>query len=118
MRVCVECHRLTESTRCEKHRKAKRKAEDARRPSSSQRGYDARWRKTRAAYLSLHPVCEDEAGCIEPATDVHHLDGQGPKGERGHDHSNLQALCHAHHSRVTAREQPGGWSTSGVGFPD
>lgn len=77
------------------------------RPSSSQRGYDAKWRKTRKAYLTAHPYCET---CGEPATDVHHLDGCGPLGPFGHDHRNLQALCHFCHSQETAVAQPGGWN--------
>jgi 5-methylcytosine-specific restriction protein A len=96
-------------TRCERHRKEKRRREDKRRPSAAKRGYDAKWRKTRAAYLKAFPICEEEHGCIEWATDVHHLDGLGPMGPRGHDWENLQALCHRHHSEETARSQPGGW---------
>lgn len=114
LRVCAEpnCPELTTSTRCPAHTKAKRRAEDKRRPNARQRGYDSHWQRTRAEYLRLHPVCEDQRGCIEPATDVHHLDGRGPKGPKGHDHSNLQALCHAHHSSLTAQLQPGGFNTS------
>lgn len=77
------------------------------RPSSAQRGYDAEWRKTRAAFLATHPICEDEAGCIEPATDVDHIDGSGPLGNN--DWSNLRALCHSHHSKKTYRSEGGGF---------
>lgn len=80
-----------------------------RRPSAARRGYNARWQRTRARTLSERATCEHE-GCDLPATDVHHLDGLGPQGPRGHDPANLQALCHPHHSQVTAREQPGGWA--------
>lgn len=44
------------------------------------------------------------------ATEVHHRDGLGPLGSRGHDFDNLQALTHACHSRITAINQPGGWN--------
>ena len=110
MRVCAEpgCPRLATDTRCEEHRKAKRRREDKRRPSSRQRGYDAQWERTRDEYRRRYPHCE-EPGCHEAATDVHHLDGLGPLGPRGHDWSNLVSLCHAHHSRITATEQPGGF---------
>jgi hypothetical protein len=39
------------------------------------------------------------------ATDVHHVEGKGPH----HDNSDrvLRQMSHAHHSRVTAREQSG-----------
>jgi 5-methylcytosine-specific restriction protein A len=111
-RVCAEpgCPTLTEQTRCERHRKAKRRQEDKRRPNARQRGYDERWQRTRAAYLATFPICQHPDGCLISATDVHHLDGQGPLGERGHDWSNLQGLCHAHHSKVTATEQKAGWN--------
>lgn len=99
------CPTLTWSNRCDEHQ---REAE-AKRGSSVERGYDTAWRRTRAAYLKAHPYCQDHGGCIAPATDVHHLDGLGPKGPQGHDWQNLQGLCHAHHSRITAREV-GGWN--------
>ena len=80
------------------------------RPSASRRGYDAKWMQTRRSYLSAFPICQWHEGCIREATDVHHLDGQGPKGDKGHDWGNLQGLCHSHHSRLTATEQPGGFN--------
>lgn len=112
LRPCAEpgCPSLTRSTRCDEHRKARRRASDAKRPSAAQRGYDAKWRRTRGEYLRTHPICEDEAGCIQVATDVDHIDGLGPKGPRGHDDENLRALCHSHHSQRTARDQAGGWN--------
>lgn len=110
--VCVEpgCPELTESPRCEAHDRRARREREAGRPSATARGYDAEWRRTRAAFLQSHPICEDPEVCIEPATDVDHVDGLGPKGPRGHDPNNLRALCHSHHSRRTARDQPGGWN--------
>lgn len=119
MKVCVEpqCPELTDETRCEKHRLEKRRREDRRRVRTQNYG-DAQWRKTRAAFLRLHPVCQDPEGCIKRATDVHHLDGLGHAGPKGHDFGNLEALCHSHHSRRTAKEKPAGWNTSGVGWPE
>ena len=115
MRVCATpgCPTLTDSTRCEPCRRGKRRVEDRRRPNSRKRGYDKQWERTRAAFLRAHPTCQDRNGCILKATDVHHLDGQGPNGPRGHDWDNLRALCHPHHSRVTSREQPGGFRGGG-----
>lgn len=75
------------------------------RPSANARGYTAHWQRTRARYLHTHPHCE-HPHCTTPAQDVHHLDGQGPQGPRGHDPDNLQALCHSHHSQVTAAARP------------
>lgn len=110
LRPCAThgCPTLTRSTYCDSCRKANRKPDT--RPSASQRGYGAKWRRTRAEYLRTHPICESEHGCIQPATDVDHIDGQGPKGPKGHDADNLRALCHSHHSQRTARDQPGGWN--------
>ncbi len=106
LRVCTSCGSLEE---CDCKARAKRKA-DKRRPNARARGYDNRWEATRSRYLSSHMTCQDEMGCIEAATDVHHLDGLGPKGAMGHDFSNLQALCKAHHSQITSHQQPGGWN--------
>lgn len=79
------------------------------RPSARARGYDTKWERTRAEYLRSHPLCQDEAGCIQRATDVDHIDGLGPKGPRGHDPSNLRSLCHSHHSQKTYRSEGGGF---------
>jgi 5-methylcytosine-specific restriction protein A len=86
------------------------------RRTSQRKGYDAGWRKARAAYLRAHPLCEC-AECeavpipLRPAaTEVDHIDGLGPLGPRGYDWSNLRAMTKAHHSRETARNQPGGWN--------
>jgi 5-methylcytosine-specific restriction protein A len=112
LRPCTQpgCPTLVATGYCDQHTKERRRASDAKRPSASQRGYDAKWRRTRADYLRTHPICEDPEGCIAPATDVHHLDGLGPNGPRGHDHQNLESRCHSHHSQETAREQRGGWN--------
>ncbi len=75
---------------------------DEQRGTAAQRGYGGRWQRVRLNYLRMHPlcVCCHEAGRVEPATDVHHLI---PKRSGGSDEdSNLQALCHACHSKVTA----------------
>lgn len=101
--VCAEpgCPELTDSTRCETHRRAKRRADDRRRPSASRRGYDARWRAFAKDYLARHPACQ-WAGCTAPATEVDHRDGQGPLGPHGYDEANLAGLCKPHHSTKTA----------------
>jgi len=95
---------------CGAHRLEARRASDAKRPSARQRGYDSKWEKTRKAYLKANPYCvECDVSFLSRATDVDHIDGLGPNGPRGHDWSNLRALCHSHHSQRTARDQPGGW---------
>ncbi|MDT0305077.1 HNH endonuclease signature motif containing protein [Streptomonospora wellingtoniae] len=85
------------------------------RPTARQKGYNRRWERTRTAYLHEHPYCECDQCAALPvllrplAEHVHHKDGLGPLGPRGHDWDNLQALTHSHHSRETAHDQPGGW---------
>lgn len=125
-RVCSEagCTELTDGAKCEQHRLAGRRTADRRRPGAWARGYNARWERTRRAYIREHPRCEHPT-CSELATDVDHIDGLGPTGPRGHDWPNLQALCHSHHSVKTAaqdgafgrRRAPGG-GTPTPGTPD
>ena len=108
-RVCTDpdCGTLVKGGgRCPTHR-----PKDTR-PSAAQRGYDARWRATRARFLHRFPDCQ-WADCIAPATDVHHLDGLGPTGPAGYDETNLVSLCHSHHSRITGHLQPGGVARDG-----
>lgn len=98
-RVCAEpgCHALIRAgARCPTHDTGR--PVDTR-PPAAHRGYNARWRRTRARHLRAHPDCEV---CDQPATQVHHLDGAGPLAPAGHDPENLQALCHSCHSRITA----------------
>jgi len=79
------------------------------RGSSTTQGYGASWRRLRLATLQAEPLCRacKAEGRITPATDVDHIT---PRKQGGTDHpSNLQALCHAHHSRKTSREDGGGW---------
>jgi 5-methylcytosine-specific restriction protein A len=69
------------------------------RPTATQRGYDAKWRRIRAAFLKAHPYCE-EPGCLEVANTVDHVDGSGPRGNNSW--ANLRAYCPKHHNRKTA----------------
>jgi len=83
-----------------------RQQQDQARGSACSRGYDARWRKARAAYLASHPLCvwcQDE-GRLEPAVVVDHV--RPHKGDPGlfWDEQNWQALCKPHHDRKTARQ--------------
>lgn len=68
------------------------------RASAHKRGYDEEWEAIRAAKLAKDPFCEEE-GCDDLAIDVHH---KIPKRDGGTNHrSNLQSLCHSHHSKKT-----------------
>jgi 5-methylcytosine-specific restriction protein A len=72
--------------------------------SASSRGYGARWRKLRAAFLRSHPLCAEctRRGRINAATTVDHVKPKHLGG--GDEWSNLQALCDEHHKRKTGRE--------------
>jgi 5-methylcytosine-specific restriction enzyme A len=119
VKVCgaFRCPELTRGAYCEIHERERRSASAKRRRRSPEQlayagvGAAGRaWRKARAEYVRLHPICDDESGCIAPTEHVHHLDGEGPLGARGLDPSNFQGLCASHHNRKTAREAPGGWN--------
>jgi 5-methylcytosine-specific restriction protein A len=80
--------------------------EEHARGTARQRGYDAKWERTRRAFLAANPDC---VRCGAPATEAHHRDGLGPLGPNGHEHWNLEALCKSHHSSETASTRdPGG----------
>lgn len=82
---------------------------DTTRGTASQRGYGSRWQRFRLSYLADHPLCVKclKLGLTVEATDVDHLDGEGPSGPRGYDETNLQALCGPCHSRKTVRQDGG-----------
>ena len=98
------CHYIAVTAgRCATHASQVQQRYDAQRASPSARGYDAAWRKARAAYLAEQPGCQ-WLGCRSMATDVHH---RVPLVQGGtHDADNLVALCHAHHSSITAHARP------------
>jgi 5-methylcytosine-specific restriction protein A len=99
------CAALTDKRFCPAHQRAfdSYYNKNLRDPAERQR-YGADWRRTRVAYLRAHPLCEAclERGLYIAATDVHHMTPLSRGGT--HDVANLQALCHACHSSVTARE--------------
>ena len=53
-------------------------------------------------YLRANPLCDlcKDSGKVSEATDVHHKVARRDGGSDSFD--NLQALCHACHSRLTA----------------
>ena len=89
---------------------------DARRGTSSERGYNALWRKLRTAFLAKNPLCAEckRAGKVKPATDVDHIVPHHGDQKLFWDVSNLQALCKRCHSRKTAKED-GGFGNVNVG---
>ena len=88
---------------CGPRKRVTNSAHDEQRGSSTQRGYDRRWRTRRLMYLRAHPLCVEckKMGITTAATDVDHII---PKRDGGSDRDeNLQALCHACHSAKTGR---------------
>lgn len=63
----------------------------------------ARWRRARAAFLRLHPVCSWPA-CGQRSTVVDHIVPRS-RGGSTWDRTNWQALCKPHHDEKTRREQ-------------
>ncbi len=84
--LCIDCQRTRERQR----------------GNATERGYGAAWQRLRKMILSRDPVCRDESGCSEPSTDVDHVISRAHGGSN--NPSNLQGLCHSHHSSKTARE--------------
>jgi 5-methylcytosine-specific restriction protein A len=98
-RLCSEprCpHPATYRGRCATHNRSTNRATHRNRHIYNSK----RWAILRLRVLFDHPLCP----CGQLATDVHHpkdLDKGGDPWAR----SNLQALCHACHSRLTRRGQ-------------
>lgn len=88
---------------CQIERQRARKAKhDRNRPSASQRGYGAEWRKLRAEFLRLHPFCK-MCGC--EASLVDHV--QPHRGDKAlfWNWNNLQSLCKRCHDSTKQRQE-------------
>lgn len=82
---------------------AERKAQhDRDRGTSTQRGYDAAWRKVRAQFLAQNTKC---VHCGAVATEADHIKSIADHPQLRLRWSNLRALCKPCHSRRTATEQ-------------
>ena len=83
-----------------------KRALDWQRPSAARRGYGARWRRARAAYLARHPFCVpcEAAGRLAPATVVDHVLPHRGDPALFWGEGNWQGLCKPCHDRKTARE--------------
>ena len=94
--LCGKAHLVTD--RCapalarEKERKARH---DETRPTARERGYDSKWDRARADFLTEHPKC---AVCGEPATVVDHVVPHRGDMKLFWRRSNWQALCRRHHN--------------------
>lgn len=99
------CGELTSNGYCDKHKKIK----DAERETATQRGYNARWRKARVAYLASHPLCVrcNEQGRLTQATVVDHIIPHKGNYKLFWDINNWQPLCKQCHDKKTAAEDGG-----------
>ena len=100
LKICAKagCQGLwdgTSCTRCDRGTKKTNWPEN--RGSSSQRGYDARWRRLRARKLRADPICAECLKDGDRVTEATHVDHIVPfKGKNDPlrlDYSNLQSLC-------------------------
>lgn len=110
----VGCTELTRERWCPAHTKAAQVEQDERRGSRHERGYDVTWVRFRAVYLKKpgNQLCREclKQGRTTVATDADHIRRwqSGATAAEQHrlkyDETNLQPLCHPHHSAKTARE--------------
>jgi 5-methylcytosine-specific restriction enzyme A len=81
------------------------------RPSSTARGYGAKWQKARSAYLAAHPIAVDyfgdHNGVKHPAECVDHIVPHRGDMKLFWDSSNWQGLTERDHDRKTALEDGG-----------
>lgn len=100
---CPRGHPAYTGPRCPVCADAWRREADLKRPNARARGYDNDWRRFRAAFLKVNPVC-CIPGCGQPATDVDHIKSLREGGRRL-DPNNCRPMCHPHHSARTMRDQ-------------
>ncbi len=106
-RICNCGYRVPSGKQCRCQREkaaARRSAHDATRPSSTERGYDADWRKVRKQFLAANPIC-CVPGCGARATEADHMQSVRERPDLRLQWTNMRAMCKTHHSRRTAREQ-------------
>lgn len=89
--------------KCTDHARTIDATRNARRVRSIEVYRSKRWRRLRRLVLTEEPYCQ-HPGCPRPASDVDHITRVEDDPIRAFDRSNLQALCHSHHSSKTARE--------------
>jgi len=76
---------------------------DAHRETSTERGYDARWRAERKRFLQHNPLCVKcmENGILRAATVVDHIKPHRGDTELFWDRDNWQPLCETCHNSKT-----------------
>lgn len=93
---------------CSRHQ-LQAKSVDARRGSSTQRGYGYKWQQARNQFLRQYPLCADHAkrGELKQAVVVDHIIPHCGDEVLLWDRNNWQSLCAECHSRKTATEDGG-----------
>lgn len=97
------CPRLTDGRYCAEHAKLEAKQyEMYKRDPETRKRYGTEWRKVRARYLQVHPLCEmcKAEGKLTPTEHIHH---KTPLSEGGTNNpENLMALCRVCHAKLHA----------------
>lgn len=76
---------------------------EATRPSASERGYDSKWSRERAAYLAANRTC---VRCGAPATVVNHVVRHRGDKKLFWSRSNWEAVCApCHNSTIQSEER-------------
>ena len=118
LRMCSSpgCPVVVETGKCPRHaaqaaaREAQRRLTlDAQRGSSTERGYDAAWRRARRDFLTANPACvgygERQGMCGARATEADHVVSVREAPDLRLHWSNLRPYCKHCHSARTATEQ-------------
>ena len=94
---------------CEKHQKAETRRYDKDRGTSTERGYDAAWQRTRAFKANMSPLCEIclQSGDIVPLDIVHHIKPIETHPELRLVLDNLLSVCSRHHEEIHKDERWG-----------
>jgi 5-methylcytosine-specific restriction enzyme A len=89
------CRELTNDRFCPNHARQARAADDARRGTATERGYNATWSRVRGMKLASNPLCErcESQGLAVEATLVHHKD-RNPRNNQAENHESLCNECH------------------------
>ena len=96
------CGRLTDGRYCDEHKQiAERQYNQYLRDCDTNKRYGRAWKKLRAHFLLLHPLCEqcNSEDRLTAAEEVHHILPLANGGTN--DEDNLMALCKSCHSKIT-----------------
>lgn len=88
--------------------KKKKQVKQGRSKEASEIYNSQRWKKLRAAYFMLHPICEmcEKEDKVSPTEEIHHIkpiltgESRLKMEELAYDSNNLIALCKEHHHQV------------------